>query len=694
MECNKDDAVRAKSIAEAKLELKDYSASKKFALKAQTLYPGLVGISQMITTLDVYISAERKINGLIDWYGVLGVDPTADDDTIKKKYRKLALVLHPDKNRSAGAEDAFKLVNEGWTLLSDKTKRLAYNFITSFTTQAPMHAGGPSVSHAGGRGPSTYSAHAGGPWSQYDSWSAQTGSASAQNSCSPEPPMESPFAKFLNRKPPAPKASAPTPPKKKSNAKAAPSKPSSSSTSPKVETFWTICSVCKIQFEFDVIYRNKLLLCIDCKKPFLATGIPRPVRRCSKNTGNNNNTPPSVKSEGNNNAPTPLSDTDMGQNNAFNTSNSETGPNISASQAAPPPPPTSDSDNKETKIASDDQKWGQQELMNPYQTPDQNADLGNPSEMPAPHPKTLKLRKAYGQGLLAQLVKKAKRRRRRRRSPTAPIARKKAKIERSNDKGRPSKRTKLGNNSSTDEKYSGETMDVPDPDFHNFDRDRTELSFTENEVWTTYDNEDGMPRLYAMVHRVVSRTPFELKMSWLNSKTTSEFGPRLDWVGSGFAKTCGEFRVGKHEACRFVNAFSHRVRCWTRGPRGAIVIFPRKGDVWALYRNWSVEWGPETPEEVVREYDVAVVVEVEVGESGVRVRRLEKVGGYRTVFRVSGDGERRITREEMLRFSHQVPHHQLELEGCVELDPAALPMELLERMPKDGGEGMSECRTL
>ncbi|CAA0830867.1 DNAJ heat shock N-terminal domain-containing protein [Striga hermonthica] len=759
MECNKDEAVRAKSIAEAMLEQKDYTGSKQFALKAQTLYPGLDGILQMVTILDVYMSAERKINGHIDWYGVLGVDPTADDDTIKKKYRKLALILHPDKNRSAGAEDAFKLINEGWTVLSDKTKRLAYDFFKSYTMQAPMHAGGPSVLHASGRGPSTYPAHAGGPWPQYDSWSAQTGGSSAhaggpwphyhswsaqtggssahnggefaqtgsasahgrpptQNSFSPEPSMESPFAKFLNRKPPAPKASAPTPPNKRSNAKVAPSKPSSSSSSPKVQTFWTICSVCKIQYEYDVIYRDKTLLCIECKKPFLATVIPRPVRRGQPCSNAGNNPPPSVKSEVNN-SPTPLSDTDMGQNNAFNTLNSEAGPNVSVSQAAPPPP-TSDCRNKGKNFASDHKKWGP-ELTDPDlftyltaarpvqngpslrnhavsngqnlgtgqtdqnvpmdgQTLDQNADLGSPNETPVSRARTLKLRKSCGQGLLVQLVKK-------KRSPVGTAAGKKKKMERSNHKG-PSKRTKLGDDS-MDEKYSGATMNVPDPDFYNFDRDRSERSFAGNEVWATYDDEDGMPRLYAMVHRVVSRSPFELKMSWLNSKTTSEFGP-LDWVGSGFSKTCGEFRVGKYEVCRFVNAFSHRVRCWTRGPRGAVVIFPEKGDAWALYRNWSPEWGPETPEEVVHKYDVVSVVEV--GESGVTVSRLVKVAGYRTVFRPSGDGER-ITREEMLRFSHQVPHHQLArgeaLEGCVELDPAALPMELLERMPKDGGEGLS-----
>ncbi|XP_010434388.1 PREDICTED: uncharacterized protein LOC104718358 isoform X2 [Camelina sativa] len=68
-----------------------------------------------------------KINGEADWYGILGVDPLADDEAVKKQYKKLALLLHPDKNRFNGAEGAFKLVLQAWDLLSDKDKRAAYD---------------------------------------------------------------------------------------------------------------------------------------------------------------------------------------------------------------------------------------------------------------------------------------------------------------------------------------------------------------------------------------------------------------------------------------------------------------------------------------------------------------------------------------------------------------------------------------
>ncbi|KAG8390387.1 hypothetical protein BUALT_Bualt01G0078100 [Buddleja alternifolia] len=128
--CNKDEALRAKSIAEDKIHKRDFISARKFALKAKNLCPGLDGISQMLTTIDVYASADQnKIRGEVDWYGVLGLNPSVDDDDdeeIKKQYRKLALMLHPDKNKSVGAHGAFVLISEAFGILSDKAKRLAY----------------------------------------------------------------------------------------------------------------------------------------------------------------------------------------------------------------------------------------------------------------------------------------------------------------------------------------------------------------------------------------------------------------------------------------------------------------------------------------------------------------------------------------------------------------------------------------
>ncbi|KAA8524848.1 hypothetical protein F0562_011271 [Nyssa sinensis] len=127
MEPKKEEALRAKENAEKLFAQKDFVGAKKFASKAQTLYPELEGISHMVATFDVYIASEVKVNGEIDFYSILGLEPSVDKAKLKKQYRKMAVLLHPDKNKSVGADGAFKLVSEAWTLLSDRNKKGSYD---------------------------------------------------------------------------------------------------------------------------------------------------------------------------------------------------------------------------------------------------------------------------------------------------------------------------------------------------------------------------------------------------------------------------------------------------------------------------------------------------------------------------------------------------------------------------------------
>lgn len=45
---------------------------------------------------------------MTDFYAILDIEKTVSEGEIKKAYRRLALVMHPDKNGAPGADEAFK----------------------------------------------------------------------------------------------------------------------------------------------------------------------------------------------------------------------------------------------------------------------------------------------------------------------------------------------------------------------------------------------------------------------------------------------------------------------------------------------------------------------------------------------------------------------------------------------------------
>lgn len=57
-----------------------------------------------------------------DPYSILGVTPTCSDDDIKKYYKKLAFLVHPDKNNQPGAEEAFKILVRAFDIIGEPVR--------------------------------------------------------------------------------------------------------------------------------------------------------------------------------------------------------------------------------------------------------------------------------------------------------------------------------------------------------------------------------------------------------------------------------------------------------------------------------------------------------------------------------------------------------------------------------------------
>ncbi|KKZ13000.1 MAG: molecular chaperone DnaJ [Candidatus Synechococcus spongiarum SP3] len=64
---------------------------------------------------------------MADYYDLLNVSRAADQDTLKRAYRRLARQYHPDVNREPGAEERFKEIGRAYEVLSDPEQRARYD---------------------------------------------------------------------------------------------------------------------------------------------------------------------------------------------------------------------------------------------------------------------------------------------------------------------------------------------------------------------------------------------------------------------------------------------------------------------------------------------------------------------------------------------------------------------------------------
>lgn len=168
MESNKDEAQRCINIARNAIVNDDLQKALRFAKKSHKLYPSKAAtdleeeVNQKLSqcgdsssnvrkrtkgsnaspdfsnlhgsstqSSDNHTPAQKqladRINKFKDYYDILGVAKDATEQDIKKAYRKMALQLHPDKNKAPGATEAFKAVGKAFSVLSDSDSREKYD---------------------------------------------------------------------------------------------------------------------------------------------------------------------------------------------------------------------------------------------------------------------------------------------------------------------------------------------------------------------------------------------------------------------------------------------------------------------------------------------------------------------------------------------------------------------------------------
>jgi DNA-binding Xre family transcriptional regulator len=104
---------RLRELAEAKLRAASYTSALKYAKRSSHLSPGLSGFSKLINICKI-LSCDPS-----DPYKTLSLAPNSPLTAVRRRYKTLALSLHPDKPSRVVAEEAFKRVSVAFQLLTE-----------------------------------------------------------------------------------------------------------------------------------------------------------------------------------------------------------------------------------------------------------------------------------------------------------------------------------------------------------------------------------------------------------------------------------------------------------------------------------------------------------------------------------------------------------------------------------------------
>uniref|UniRef100_A0A7N0UNL2 J domain-containing protein n=1 Tax=Kalanchoe fedtschenkoi TaxID=63787 RepID=A0A7N0UNL2_KALFE len=646
MDGTQEEAIRTRKMAERKLQRKDYAGAQRIALRAQQIFPELENITRILAVCYVHCASEQKIAGdELDWYGILQIEQTADASLIKKQYRKLALLLHPDKNKYSGAESAFKLIGEAQRVLSDPVQRLRYD------TKRRAGVGSKSVFNP-----------------QKKTRNSSTGTQRVSQSVTRRHTMPLPTDMNSHQEP-----RQSTQPRPSSNH----------------NTSFSTCPYCKMRHQVSI--PNS---CHSCKKPFVSQETYTQTKtRVDQSACGEQDFPSQTGS-----ASCKKPQQNMGGEPVHSPSR----------HAHPIMNPPKISKNRGHNIMNDKRKRSEISKSSKSFIMDDREEgtLGDKVECgqnidlcgEGPH-------KRYIRQKISSFVKMAKDSvtsrndsqtvplksnvccmnlqagcgtnlwnsnhdlNQRQANPSCPNVQEIFKSYPSNEDGR-----------EEESAPKVECSDCQDVKYNDFDKIRGEKGFTAGQVWALYHPFDAMPRLYATV-KAVYRTKFKLRMVWLEPDPYNEVG--VEMGNRDFPRTWGEFAEGHSDIMDNLLAFSHQM-IWEKDGKNMYKIYPRKGEAWAVFKNWNTNKACNSMKKGACKFQLVEVLSGYVEGRGVSVVYLGKVKGFTSIFCPVDSDEGKtsfeIAPEEMSRFSHKIPSFQMPGKekkgiprGSIELDVAAIP---------------------
>ncbi|GFP99445.1 uncharacterized protein at4g38065 [Phtheirospermum japonicum] len=226
--------------------------SKSFASRARDSDPTLSPADQILAVADTLLAGDRRIgNNQQDWYAILRIAPSQgrDADLIANQYRSLALLLNPQKNKFPFAEQAFRLVVDAWSVLSNPSRKSSYDKELSIYESYSTFAGNVAKEAPGTaqKQVNEYSNNNNQPQQNY----SNVGDKTANHVNVNENVGDRTDNEECGERVDAPEMG-------------------------DGSTIWTSCPYCYYMYEYPSVYADCTLRCQNCKKAFQAVSISSP----------------------------------------------------------------------------------------------------------------------------------------------------------------------------------------------------------------------------------------------------------------------------------------------------------------------------------------------------------------------------------------------------------------------------------
>ncbi|KDP24612.1 hypothetical protein JCGZ_25528 [Jatropha curcas] len=624
-------ALRLKTIAETKYTDSNIKSALKHIKKAHRLCPNLDGVSSMLTAFKILQVASKTQSDISDWYKILQVEPFSHINTIKKEYKRLALNLHPDKNSYLGCEEAFKLVGEGFRVLSDKIKRKEYDMRLRIKLQEE----------------------------RVNDYSVVETFWTACSRCRLLHQFE---RRYLGHNLVCPSC--------KQSFEAV-------EVEERDKEEHGIADRVRVRSER---LRRKVVVGeegieelggnLGSSKKMASVGSRRKVGGGQIGSQRARSENCEVKEDG------------SGEWGGGRLRNGGLRRKMSTVDEV-----LERSKPKRVKFGEEMMTLAQMRLEAKQRVIQERAKMKEKQKDVRKKTKE-KEEKEKLEALTKLVDRKVKKDGVSKKTGVVELEAQDNLDENRNldteGRGASRKSASMRAHQKGLRRRDSEIMTIEDSEFYDFNRDRGERSFRKGQVWAIYDDDDGLPRCYGLIEEVISLNPFQVKLSWLDLQSDGDEG-LIGWKKKGFHVPCGRFKVSRKTTIKSLNVFSHVVDC-ERAAREVYRIYPVKGSVWALHNE--VNFGAEERNTSARDkecFEIVVILTSYSEMYGLSIACLERVEGYNTVYKrreVGVHAIRRLEKDDVRLLSHQIPARKLSddevparLKDFWELDPALLPLD-------------------